>query len=109
MRSVQLLLWLVLEEAGARIAVHFVTYTPRAPGNVNCRNAGWGGPPHQAGRPLKRRAGRSPSPSGSFSGSYSSYSSSGSDASRPPAAAPPVGMLASAMLVLMVNGSCKQL
>ncbi|KAL3132477.1 hypothetical protein ABBQ32_009026 [Trebouxia sp. C0010 RCD-2024] len=61
------------------------------PNGPAARNTGWGGPPPQVGRPLKRRAGRSPSPSGSFSGSYSSYSSSGSDASRPPAAAPPAG------------------
>lgn len=103
----QLLLWLVLEEAGASIAVHFATHS-KTSGNLVCRNAAWGGPPQQAGRPLKRRAGRSPSPSGSFSGSYSSYSSSGSDASRPPAVAPPVGMPALATLILIVNGSCKQ-
>ncbi|DBA96447.1 TPA: hypothetical protein ACH3X1_015337 [Trebouxia sp. C0004] len=57
-------------------------------------NPGWGAPPQQVGRPPKRRAGRSPSPAGSYSshGSYSSYSSSGSDGSRSPRQKPPAAM-----------------
>ncbi|DBA65663.1 TPA: hypothetical protein ACH3X2_002720 [Trebouxia sp. C0005] len=68
----------------------------RSPGpNVPAaRNPGWGAPPQQVGRPPKRRAGRSPSPAGSYSshGSYSSYSSSGSDGSRSPRQRPPAAM-----------------
>ena len=73
---------------------HFVAFMP-------CRPPHWSAPPQQGGRPVKRRAGRSPSPSGSYSsyGSHSSYSSSGSEGSRrPPVNAGPPGVQGTAYL-----------
>ena len=78
----------------------------------HCRAPPGYGPPVQQGRPLKRRAGRSPSPSGSYSrsGSYSSYSSSGSEGSksprqRPPGAMPPPGLCCNTTM-LLYHGTC---